>query len=343
MNRIKELREKMGIQQKQLAIDLGVSQPTVSEWESGKKVPSVQSAMKLAEYFQISVSELFVPISQSVKDSYCDVCGFSFVIDEDRFSDEHKQSHALAVEAKKRFGFFLQYYDRERIKGESRAIIHDPNTTLSAKVDALENVLRALFSRSVDCHGVSGHPGFEDYVAMILFNNSLSNDLTSETASILKEKYGVKKGIKKGTQFHSANHVRGLGTVGLMEPMFYTVPLLGDIACGTPILAQENLDGDVQVDTEIHCDFALRCKGDSMAPRLLDGDLVFIRQQPSVDNGQIAAVLIDTEATLKHVYVSDAGIQLTAENPAYAPIVLTGDAARDARILGKAVAYRRNI
>lgn len=130
---------------------------------------------------------------------------------------------------------------------------------------------------------------------------------------------------------------------GIEHPTFRSVPLLGEIACGEPITAAENLDGTVQVDGGVHCDFALRCKGDSMAPRLLDGDLVFIRQQPTVDAGQIAAILIESEATLKHVYISASGIQLVAENPAYPPIILTGEEAHTARILGKAVAYRRNI
>ena len=134
-----------------------------------------------------------------------------------------------------------------------------------------------------------------------------------------------------------------VGIPGIEYPTFRSVPLLGEIACGEPILAQENVDGDVNVDSEVACDFALRCKGDSMAPRLQDGDLVFIRQQASVDNGQIAAVLIDTEATLKRVYVNPSYIQLVAENPAYAPIILTGEDAESARILGKAVAYRREI
>ena len=129
----------------------------------------------------------------------------------------------------------------------------------------------------------------------------------------------------------------------LEYPAWRTVPLIGEIACGEPIIAQENIEGFVQVDGEVACDFALRCKGDSMAPRLLDGDLVFIRQQPSVEQGQIAAVLIGSEATLKHVYVSSAGVQLIADNPAYAPIILTGEDAQNVRILGKAVAYRRII
>ena len=131
--------------------------------------------------------------------------------------------------------------------------------------------------------------------------------------------------------------------LNLEYPTWHTVPLIGEIACGEPIIAQENIEGFVQVDGEITCDFALRCKGDSMAPRLLDGDLVFIRQQPSVEQGQIAAVLIGSEATLKHVYISSVGVQLVADNPAYAPIILTGEEAQNVRILGKAVAYRRII
>ena len=124
-------------------------------------------------------------------------------------------------------------------------------------------------------------------------------------------------------------------------PEMQSVPLLGDIACGTPITAEENLDGYVNVPVDVVCHFALRCKGDSMAPRVLDGDLVYIRQQEDVDDGQIAAVLIDNEATLKHVYHTQGGVQLVAENPAYPPMIYTGDACSEVRILGLAIAYQR--
>ena len=132
---------------------------------------------------------------------------------------------------------------------------------------------------------------------------------------------------------------------GVERPRWQRVPLLGDIACGEPILAEENLEGYVEVDASVRCDFTLRCRGDSMEPRLHDGDIVMIRIQPDVLDGQIAAVLIGGEATLKHVshLPGRAGLRLMPENPAHAPIFVTPDNADDARILGRAVAYQRMI
>lgn len=120
----------------------------------------------------------------------------------------------------------------------------------------------------------------------------------------------------------------------------YTVPLLGTIACGEPILAAENIEDNVEVPEHIHADFALRCKGDSMInARIHDGDIVYIRQQPAVNNGEIAAVLIGDEATLKRVYVYEDHVVLQPENPAYAPLVYFKDAMQAVRILGKAVGF----
>lgn len=138
-----------------------------------------------------------------------------------------------------------------------------------------------------------------------------------------------------------ADDTSGLISGILPLPETHSIPLLGDIACGTPITAEENLDGYVNVPVDVMCHFALRCKGDSMSPRVQDGDLVYIRQQPDVEDGQIAAVLIDNEATLKHVYHISGGVQLVAENPAYPPMIYTGAACSEVRILGLAVAYQR--
>lgn len=123
-------------------------------------------------------------------------------------------------------------------------------------------------------------------------------------------------------------------------PAMRKVPLVGSIACGTPILAEENLDGDVEAPDHVRADFALRCKGDSMInARIFDGDIVYIRQQESVEHGEIAAVLIGDEATLKRVYIYDDCISLEAENPQYKPMVYRGEEMNNIRILGKAVAF----
>lgn len=123
-------------------------------------------------------------------------------------------------------------------------------------------------------------------------------------------------------------------------PKMSMIPLLGTIACGEPILAEENLDGEVAMPEHVTADFALRCKGDSMTgARILDGDIVYIRQQPSVENGEIAAVLIGEEATLKRVYRYPDKLVLSPANPAYEPFVYTSEEIENIRILGKAVAF----
>ena len=127
-------------------------------------------------------------------------------------------------------------------------------------------------------------------------------------------------------------------------PKMNRIPLVGTIACGTPILATENLDGEVTVPEDINADFALRCKGDSMIDaRIHNGDIVYIRQQPTVENGEIAAILIDEEATLKRVYISDNTITLVACNSKYQPFVYTGEQLNQIRILGKAVGFTSTI
>lgn len=123
-------------------------------------------------------------------------------------------------------------------------------------------------------------------------------------------------------------------------PQTKAIPLLGDIACGEPILAEENIEDFVKLDKDIPADFALRCKGDSMInDRIFDGDIVYIRQQPDVENGEIAAVLIDNEATLKRVYKYPHRIELRAANPTIQPFEYSEDEMNTVRILGKAVAF----
>ena len=121
------------------------------------------------------------------------------------------------------------------------------------------------------------------------------------------------------------------------------VPLLGDIACGVPIWAEEQRGEFVSVSDDIDADFCLRAKGDSMTgARIYDGDIVFIRRQPTVDNGEIAAVIIDNEATLKRVYFyrDKNKLVLSPENPAFEPLVYIGSELEEIRILGKAVAFQ---
>lgn len=123
-------------------------------------------------------------------------------------------------------------------------------------------------------------------------------------------------------------------------PEMRSIPLVGTIACGAPILAEEHIEDYINIPKTIVADFALTCKGDSMInARIFDGDVVYIRQQDTVDSGEIAAVLIEGEATLKRVRLFEDHISLEPENPQYRPIVLWGEDMNTVRILGKAVAF----
>ena len=132
---------------------------------------------------------------------------------------------------------------------------------------------------------------------------------------------------------------------GIMPvPEMRKIPLIGSIACGAPILAEEHIEEYIDVPKHISADFALTCKGDSMInARIFDGDVVYIRQQDTVESGQIAAVLIDGEATLKRVKLYDDHVSLEPENPQYRPLVYWGEEMNNIRILGKAVAFTSTI
>ena len=123
-------------------------------------------------------------------------------------------------------------------------------------------------------------------------------------------------------------------------PEMRKVPLLGAVACGKPIYKEEN--EWISLPTDIKADFCLRCEGDSMIDaRINDGDIVFIKACPEVDNGQIAAVSIDNEVTLKRVfyYPEKNKLVLYPENKAYEPFVYMNEELNDIRILGRAVVF----
>lgn len=132
---------------------------------------------------------------------------------------------------------------------------------------------------------------------------------------------------------------------GLLPVKKKKIPVLGEIACGKPIFADEQREIWVSVSEELVCDYALIAKGDSMLPRIRDGDLVFIREMPVVENGKIAAVLIDDEATLKRVFFDPEKhkLMLVPDNPAYQPFMYVGEELETVRILGLAVAAQTRL
>ena len=142
------------------------------------------------------------------------------------------------------------------------------------------------------------------------------------------------------------NDDQGAKSFGMLPIEVKRLPILGSIACGEPIYADEEHESYAAADSSLDADFCLRAKGDSMTgARIYDGDIVFIRAQDSVDNGEIAAVIIDDEATLKRVYYypEEEKLILSPENPRYAPLVYIKEELNSIKILGKAVAFQSTV
>lgn len=127
-------------------------------------------------------------------------------------------------------------------------------------------------------------------------------------------------------------------------PRMARVPLVRAIACGTPITAEQNIERYIGVPADWHADFALTCHGDSMAPTIQDGDIVCIRRQPEVEQGEIAAVRIGEEATLKHFHRQGDAVVLLADNAAVCPpMIYAGPQLAELQIEGRAVGLCRSL
>ena len=126
-------------------------------------------------------------------------------------------------------------------------------------------------------------------------------------------------------------------------PEMVRVPLVGSIACGSPITAEQNIECYIGVPAAWHADFALTCHGSSMAPTICDGDIVCIRCQPEVEQGEIA-VRIGDEATLKHFHRQGDTVMLLADNAAVCPpMIYAGPQLNEIQIEGRAVGFCRGL
>lgn len=196
------------------------------------------------------------------------------------------------------------------------------------RVDQSQIVTALSVTASTVSDWVNGkkYPRVEAMQRLVDFFGCTLSELTTETA---------------------ATRNRGLSQpAGELPSSGKRVPLLGAIQCGVPTFAEENLEGYVELGAGIQADFALRARGDSMSGiGILDGSIVFIRRQSAVNDGEVAAVILDEDATLKRVRYLPGGMTLLqAENPRYAPIIVGGEGeTRVVQVLGKAVSFLGNV
>ncbi len=168
-------------------------------------------------------------------------------------------------------------------------------------------------------------------------------NLKRETIKKLSEIFNVSPATFVDTEFVDEK-VSDLSQYGIRPIRKKKFRMLGEIACGQPIYCNEDYETYVEASADIDADFCLTARGDSMInARIFDGDIVFIREQPDVEDGEIAAVIIEDEITLKRVYKNHDTLELRAENPRIKPFVYRGEELNHIRILGKAIAFQSDI
>lgn len=173
------------------------------------------------------------------------------------------------------------------------------------------------------------------------------NDISQSKIKAIAEIFGVSPSALLGIgEDEEPPKMIDLHNYGIRPIEVKKYPLLGEIACGVPIFANEERELYVKAGTDVKADFCLQARGDSMTgARINDGDIVFVRSQSQVDNGEIAVILIGEEATLKRVYFypEKNTLILKAANPKYEDFIYTGEELNDIHILGKAVAFQSDV
>ena len=201
-------------------------------------------------------------------------------------------------------------------------------------MDTYENIKLLRLKRGMSQDELAKKTGYTDRSSIAKIESG-KVDLTESKIALFAKALNVSPAL-----------LMGIDTIPLASdilpmPATYKAPRLGRIACGDPILAEENIEGYDDVPAYIKCDFTLLCRGDSMInARIFDGDIVCVKADAEVKSGDIAAVLVDgDEATLKRVRLFDNHIILEPENPTYKPLVFWNEDMNRVHIIGKATHF----
>lgn len=198
--RIKELRESHNMQQKELASALNIPPSTLSQYETGKREPNIETVTKIAKLFDVTTDYIY-GISDTVT---CRECGLTYSLDNELDVETHREIHARWLKAKEKYGFcYSNLAENERIKAENRNIVRDFSQPLSKRYDAQIEVFKCLFSRALDASNYSdSFISFEEYISMLLNQPSVQKRLGKELYEKMLDKFGAKEGIPDGQTYY---------------------------------------------------------------------------------------------------------------------------------------------
>ncbi|MBQ8738352.1 MAG: helix-turn-helix domain-containing protein [Clostridia bacterium] len=275
-NKIRELRKKENLTQKDLAKMLYKSESAIRMWELGKSEPDIETLHLLSKIFNVPVD--YITGNTNSRNFFINPYTLG-----KKLKDLRKSKNITQEELASELGL-------------ERSSIAKYETGTTPSIDIITKIAN-YFKVSIDW----------------LLEQTVEENIDTETIAGTFP-YNTKK-----------------------------LPLLGNIACGKPIFAEEEFNGYIDVIEGIQADFCLQAKGDSMInARIYDGDIVFVKKQELVHNGEIAVVLIENEATLKRAYYypEKQMLILKPENANYEDMIFCGEELNNITILGKAVAFQ---
>lgn len=324
INKIFELMDKQGYTQQALSDYLGIKKSVISEWKSGKSKSYRKYLNQISDFLGVNVDYLL--------------------------EDERRNS------AIQKFGFCYTDAEINEQKALSRNKISSGNLSDEEIINEAINIYKALFSRSLIGSNYSlQHVNFEDYCAMMLNQEqravygALSDEKFTWLKNKLIERFGCKKGIDNGTYYtlsEKSNIV--MKKIPYSESGTTLIPLVGRVAAGYTCHAEENIVEYIHTDSsrmkQGYAYFWLQVKGDSMQPSLLEGDLVLVQKQETLEGKCYAVVTVDGEDGLvKIVDIENNKITLISVNPYYPPRVFEKEDMNRVRIIGKVVQIRRDL
>lgn len=178
------------------------------------------------------------------------------------------------------------------------------------------------------------------------WENGMIKDMKRDKIAKLSEALNVSPSYF--FEYNSSDENNTVKISNIFPIEIHKLPMLGEIACGEPKFTNEDRESYVNAGTDIKADFCLKARGDSMInARIHDGDIVFIQRQDIVENGEIAAVIVNgnSEATLKrfYYYKDKALLILKPENPIYEDWIYQNEELNEVRVLGKAIAFQSDV
>lgn len=311
---LRNLRKEKHLTQSELAAALNISRSAISMYENGEREPDLETLESIADYFNVDMNQLTGQERYLSKDSVA--YRIQTIMAYQKVSLDELASR-LNISETSLYDFIYKTPDSE-FRNDYQ----------------IQNIADALGVQNTDAFfgfNLFTDDSFENYINFLFYKVDRNLLLTSQESNVLLD---YLNGIRDDCEDLSVpDNILPL-------PKMKKVPLIGTIACGEPVLAVENIDSYINMAEDINADFALKCKGDSMInARIFDGDYVYIRQQPDVENGEIAAVLIGEEATLKKIHKYPNKVVLSPCNPMYDDLVYQNEQLNEIRILGKAVAF----